>query len=44
MNIDANGMIEVQAEETRSGAHAKIVINPQDRKNSSNQFLSFPFR
>lgn len=33
MDIDANGMLEVQAEESRSGAQAKIIINPQDRKN-----------
>lgn len=32
IDLDANGIIQVQAEESRSGAQAKITINPQDRK------------
>jgi molecular chaperone DnaK (HSP70) len=34
MNIDANGLLEVEAEESRSGAKAKITIDPKNRKNS----------
>jgi len=33
MNIDANGLLEVEAEESRSGAKAKIRIDPKSRKN-----------
>lgn len=43
MDIDANGIIEVLAEESQSGAQAKIVINPQDRKISHTQLKNPPF-
>ncbi len=33
MNIDANGVLIVEAEESRSGAKANIEIDPKNRKN-----------
>jgi molecular chaperone DnaK (HSP70) len=33
MEIDANGLLEVEAEESRSGAKAKITINEKNCKN-----------
>jgi len=33
MNIDTNGILEVEVEESRSGAKAKITIDPKNRKN-----------
>jgi len=33
MEIDANGLLEVEAEESRSGAKAKITINQKNCKN-----------
>jgi molecular chaperone DnaK (HSP70) len=33
MNIDANGLLEVEAEESRSGAKVKITIDTKNRKN-----------
>jgi molecular chaperone DnaK (HSP70) len=33
MDIDANGILGVEVEESRSGAKAKITIDPKNRKN-----------
>lgn len=41
MDVDANGVIGVQAEEPRSGAKAAITINPQNRKNLLNELQVF---